>query len=172
MSKPNKKFGDLEVRIRPYHVKDAPWILTISQISIEMIPDLFAIQPVQGEVISLDEGEMFDPYAPKPLKKGVPPMKPAFVLWFREFGSRRNFLLNKTNERALIAAFGREPQNAKGKLVVLKYGKTRQGKDTILLDIAPAGSKPGVGAYDAPPQDEPAPDETPVPLDELTRHDN
>ena len=142
-----KKFGDLDVRIRPYHVKDAPWILTISHVGIEMIPDLYAQQPPTGEVLTVEEGETFDPFAPKQSKKGAPALKPAFVLWFKEFGVRRNFLLNKTNERTLISSFGRDPNNCKGKLILLKYGKTRQGKDTVILEIAPEGSKPGLGSY-------------------------
>lgn len=168
MSQSRKKFGDLDVRIRPYHVKDAPWIITISHVGIEMIPDLFAQQPPQGEVLTVDDGEQFDPYAPKPVKKGTPALKPAFVLWFHEFGSRRNFLLNKTNERTLIAAFGKDPRNAKHKLIVLKYGKTRQGKETVILEIAPPGSNPGLGVYETDRAETTAPDAEPVPLGDLT----
>ena len=166
-----KKFGDLDVRIRPYHVKDAPWILTISHVGIEMIPDLYAQQPPTGEILTVEEGDHFDPFAPKPVRKGAPTLKPAFVIWFKEFGVRRNFLLNKTNERTLIAAFGRDPNNCKGKLVVLKYGKTRQGKDTVILEIAPDGSKPGLGTYNTPHDDEILTDTEPAPLTDLIQPD-
>jgi hypothetical protein len=136
MSKRKPNMGDFDHRIRWYHLLKKPWVLTIWHVGVETMPDRFQAEAPRGEIVTETQGE-FNPYAPRPeRKRGEPlPEKEMPVLWFDETKSRKSLVLNSTNRRALIAAYGTDPDAWKGVVVTLAAGKTPQGKDTVILTI-------------------------------------
>lgn len=56
-------------------------------------------------------------------------------------GARKKLLLNKTNARALAAAYGNNTEGWIGKGVVLQLARASNGKDTIELVIPGQGER-------------------------------
>lgn len=137
MSRKRTDMGQFDSRIRWYHLKKKPWVLTIKHIGTEDIPDLFHHDPPSGEIITATDGDTFNPYAPPPeRKRGYPiPTKKMPVLWFEELGSQKSFVLNSMNRRTLIERFGTDSTDWKQVVVTLSWSKTPQGADTVLLEI-------------------------------------
>ena len=154
MSKNKRNLGDLDKRIKPYHVQERPATLTISHVGLETIKTRF--KPEHNAVTVLAGDSNFNPFAAENV------MQDLYVLWFVELGARMNFPLNNTNRRTLIKAYGRDPQNLIGKKITLKFGKAPNGADTIIVEpVTPRGAA----------EPETLADETPVRLDELVNPD-
>lgn len=149
MSKQKKKrnLGDVEKRLKPFHIINSGkpyWKLTILTVGLEPVYDQFKTKP-RGEILAPVEDPDFKPYdEPKGAEKEM------YVLWFREIGSKINLLLNTTNRRTLIAAYGMDPFELRGKVVYLHAGKSRNGNPTIILTTEPPN-----GADAPPPTQDP-----------------
>lgn len=131
-----KNMGDFDNRIKPYHLTK-PWVLKILVIGVEQIADRFS-KPVIGEVLATAEGNKINPYAVPQVAKGQKaelPTKQMPVLFFHGWGSRKSFVLNNTNRRTLIEAFGVDPNNWIDKVITLSAGKTPQKKPTVILTV-------------------------------------
>lgn len=129
MSKQRRRnLGDLDKRIKPYHVADKPLTLTIAHVGIETIKSQFKPQHNAVEVLAGDTN--FNPFA------GETEYRDLYVLWFKETGSRVSFPLNNTNRRTLIKLFGKEFDALIGKRITLKAGKAPNGADTVLIEMA------------------------------------
>lgn len=136
MSKQKKNMGSFDTRFKPYHVAAKALTLTIGPIGIEEIPDLFPKAPTVAHLLTeLKEGEQ-SPYVKTEAKPKTNPMP---VLWFRETGSRMSLVLNTTNRRTLIEAYGMDPNDWTDRKITLSYGLTKQKKPTVIVT---AGGQP------------------------------